>query len=177
MTLYDTLKSMIIAYPLIFPSKLSMYNHLFLTIGNDYKWKDGELISIECEKNYTIEDGLEKLFNDEFQYSLLESYLEIADGDTDIINYIKRANNQKFKLTKRIINFENIINEKLQGEEDLYPLSKYSAILNIPHDIKEDWKLAIQEFLYYIMNSKENKIVEYREKYKDKLSQIYNNLK
>ena len=38
MTLKDTVKSNLIMYPLISPSKLSVYNHLFLTIGNGYEW-------------------------------------------------------------------------------------------------------------------------------------------
>ena len=45
MTIKDTIKSMIIMCPRLFSTKLSVYNHLFLTIGNGYRWENGELIS------------------------------------------------------------------------------------------------------------------------------------
>ena len=63
MTIKDTIKSMIIMCPRIFPTKLSVYNHLFLTIGNGYRWENGELISEDDKENCSIEDGLEFLFN------------------------------------------------------------------------------------------------------------------
>lgn len=178
MTFKDTIKSMIITCPRIFPTKLSIYDHLFLTNGNGYEWIDGELVSKEDAENCSIEDGLEALFNDEFQYKLLSSYLEVTSDEEDIINFFKRRNKEKLELVKVIINYEKIINEKLHisNEEGLYPLCKYSKILNIPNDIKDDWKDAIKEFLYFIMTSEENKIIKYRNQYINKLSEIQYNL-
>ena len=95
MTFKDTIKSMIIMYPLLFQTKLSVYNHLFLTIGNGYRWENGELISEDDEENCSIEDGLEALFNDKLQYDFLEDYLEAATDSEDIINYFKRRNKEK----------------------------------------------------------------------------------
>lgn len=175
MTIKDTIKSMIIMHPLIFPTKLSVYNHLFLTNGNGYRWENGELISLDYNKtNYSVEDGLEALFNNEFQYSLLETYLTITTDTEDVINYFKRVNKEKLALTKVILNFKKIMNEKLYitNEEELYPLCKYSAILNIPDNIKNDWKDAIKEFLDYIMTSEENEVIIYRNQYINELSEI-----
>ena len=174
MTIKDTIKSMIITCPRIFPTKLSVYNHLFLTNGNGYRWENGELISEDDEENCSIEDGLEALFNDELQYVFLKDYLEITTDSERIINYFKRRNKEKLELTKIIVNHENIINEKfyITNEEELYPLCKYAKILNIPDDIKDDWKDAIKEFLDFIMTSEDEKIVEYREKYKNELSKV-----
>lgn len=178
MTIKDTIKSMIITCPRIFPTKLSTYNHLFLTNGNGYRWKNGELISEDDEENCSIEDGLEALFNDELQYSLLKGYLNSTTDSEDIINYFKRRNKENFELAKVIINYEKIINEKLYlpNKEELYPLCKYAKILNIPDDIKDDWKDAIKEFLDFIMTSEENEVVIYRNQYINELSKTQNNL-
>ena len=174
MTIKDTIKSMIIMFPRLFTTKLSVYNHLFLTIGNGYRWENGELISEDDEENCSIEDGLEALFNEELQYSFLESYLDGTPDSEDIIDYFKRRNKEKLELTKVILNYENIINEKLYitNEEELYPLCKYAKILNIPDDIKEDWKNAIKELIHYIMTSEEDKVIKYREKYGNELSEV-----
>ena len=174
MTFKDTIKSIIITCPRIFPTKLSVYNHLFLTIGNGYRWENGELISEDDKENCSIEDGLEALFNDELQYDFLEDYLEAVTDSERIINYFKRRNKEKLELTKVIVNYEKIINEKLyiSNEEKLYPLCEYSKILNIPDDIKDDWKDAIKEFLDFIMTSEENEVVIYRNQYINELSKV-----
>lgn len=174
MTIKDTIKSMIIMFPRLFSTKLSVYNHLFLTIGNGYRWENGELISEDDKENCSIEDGLEELFNNELQYRFLEDYLEITTDSERIINYFKRSNKEKLELAKVILNYEKIINEKLYltNEEELYPLSKYATILNIPDDIKEDWKDAIKEFIHYIMTSEEDKVIKYRNQYINELSEI-----
>lgn len=175
MTIKDTIKSMIIMCPRLFSTKLSVYDHLFLTNGNGYRWENGELISADDEENCSIEDGLETLFNDELQYSLLKGYLNTTPDSEDIINYFKRRNNEKLKLAKVIINYEKIINEKLHisDKEELYPLCKYSKILNIPDDVKDDWKDAIKEFIHYIMTSEENEVVIYRNQYMNELNNVY----
>lgn len=174
MTVKDTIKSMIIMYPRLFPTKLSVYDHLFLTNGNGYRWENGELISDDDEENCSMDDGLEALFNDELQYDFLEDYLEVTTDSEDIINYFKRRNKEKLELVKVIINHEKIINEKLHiiNEVNLYPLCKYSKILNIPNDIKDDWKDAIKEFLDFIMTSEENEVIIYRNQYINELSEI-----
>lgn len=178
MTIKDTIKSMIIMFPRPFPTKLSVYNHLFLTNGNGYRWENGELISEDNEETCSIEDGLEALFNDELQYSLLKGYLNVTTDSEDIINYFKRRNKEKFELAKVIVNYEKIINEKLYltDEEELYPLCEYSKILNILDDIKNDWKDTIKEFLDFIMTSEENEVIIYRNQYSNKLSEIQYNL-
>ena len=177
MTIKDTIKSMIIMYPLLFQTKLSVYNHLFLTIGNGYRWENGELISDDDKENCSIEDGLEALFNDELQYDFLEDYLEEFTDSENIINYFKRRNKEKLELVKIIVNYEKIINEKLHiSNEKLYPLSEYSKILNIPDDIKDDWKDAIKEFIHYIMTSEENEVIIYRNQYINELSEIQNKI-
>ena len=174
MTVKDTLKSMIITCPRIFPTKLSVYNHLFLTNGNGYRWENGELISEDDEENCSIEDGLEALFNDELQYVFLEDYLEATTDSEDIINYVKRRNKEKLELTKIIVNYNKIIDGNLYitNEEELYPLCKYSKILNIPDDVKEDWKDAVKEFIHYIMTSEEDNVIKYRNQYINELSEI-----
>lgn len=178
MTVKDTIKSMIIMCPRIFQTKLSVYDHLFLTNGNGYEWIGGELISKNGEKNCSIEDGLEALFNGQLQYDFLEDYLNVTTDSEDIINYFKRRNKENLELAKVIVNYEKIINEKLYlpNKEELYPLCKYAKILNIPDDIKDDWKDAIKEFLDFIMTSEENEVIIYRNQYINELSKTQNNL-
>lgn len=174
MTIKDTIKSMLINYPLLFSTKLSTYDHLFLVYGNGYEWVDGELVSIEDIEYSSIETGLDKLFNGQYQYDLLSNYLKTTSDIEKIVSRVKWMNERNFILAKRIINYETILNEKLYvtDEINLNPLCEYSQILNVPDDIKDDWKDAIKEFLDFIMTSEDNKIVSYRNQYIHELSEV-----
>ena len=193
MIVKDTLKEMVLTYPRIFNSKLSLYNHLFLTVGNGYVWLNGELCDRHDEgivlKNSTIDNeiieiSIEKVLNDDFSYDLMESYLDYCEDTKSIINYFRMINKNNLNQIKTILNVDNIINENLEysllkkqdeemlGEPFLYPLSQYSAILNIPNDIKNDWKEAIKEFYNFILNSENENIIKYKEKYSDLLNSI-----
>lgn len=195
MTVKDTLKDMILTYPRIFNSKLSLYNHLFLTVGNGYVWFNGELCDRYNDGIMTksfindyqiIEKSIEKVLNDDFSYDLMESYLDTCKETKSIIEYFKNFNKNSLKQIKTILNTDNIINENLDysliKEYDeyigmkqyqiLYPLSEFSAILNIPDNIKEDWKKAIKEFYDFIITSQDENIIKYKEKNSDLLNTI-----
>ena len=198
MTVKDTLKEMILTYPRIFNSKLSLYNHLFLTVGNGYVWFNGELCDsiindfqiIEKSNENMINDyqiiekSIENVLTDNFSYDLMGSYLDTCEETKSIIEYFKIFNKNRLKEIKTILNVDDIINENLEysllkkqdeemlGEPFLYPLSQYSAILNIPNDIKNDWKEAIKEFYNFILNSENENIIKYKEKYSDLLNSI-----
>lgn len=193
MIVKDTLKEMVLTYPRIFNSKLSLYNHLFLTVGNGYVWLNGELCDRYDEgivlKNSTIDNeiieiSIEKVLNNDFSYDLMETYLDYCEDTKSIINYFRMINKKNLNQIKTILNVDNIINENLEysllkkqdeemlGEPFLYPLSQYSAILNIPNDIKNDWKEAIKEFYNFILNSENENIIKYKEKYSDLLNSI-----
>lgn len=205
MIVKDTLKEMVLTYPRIFNSKLSLYNHLFLTVGNGYVWLNGELcdrypydgiindyqIIEKSNENMLndyqiIEKSIEKVLTNDFSYDLMEPYLDICEETKSIIEYFKIFNKDSLKQIKTILNVDNIINENLeysllkkQDEEMymnqypfLYPLSQYSAILNIPNNIKNDWKEAIKEFYNFILNSENENIIRYKEEYSDLLNSI-----
>lgn len=195
MTVKDTLKDMILTYPRIFNSKLSLYDHLFLTIGNGYVWFNGELCDRYNDGIMTksfindyqiIEKSIENVLNDDFSYDLMESYLDTCEETKSIIEYFKNFNKNSLKQIKTILNTDNIINENLDysliKEYDeyigmkqyqiLYPLSEFSAILNIPDNIKEDWKKAIKEFYDFIITSQDENIIKYKEENSDLLNTI-----
>jgi hypothetical protein len=198
MTVKDTLKEMVLTYPRIFNSKLSLYNHLFLTVGNGYVWFNGELCDsiindfqiIEKSNENMINDyqiiekSIENVLTDNFSYDLMDPYLDTCEETKSIIEYFKIFNKNRLKEIKTILNVDDIINENLEysllkkqdeemlGEPFLYPLSQYSAILNIPNDIKNDWKEAIKEFYNFIIKSQDENIIKYKEKNSDLLNII-----
>jgi hypothetical protein len=178
-------------YPSISGNKLYVYDHLFLTIGNGYDWVNGELIEPSNEKPnvISIEEAIDKLFNNESRIDLTTDRMffyigELNEGEKvvkkslqyDLVRYaqdVKTIVNAEKAVNQSLFEIEPIISlDGLEPECFLYPLSKYSKIMNIPDDIKPDWLDGIKELMDYLLNSDFPTVVEYRTKFENELNQV-----
>ena len=183
-------------YPSISENKLQVYDHLFLTIGNGYKWVNGELVGIydKTLDVISIEDAIDNLFNNDGRIDLTTDrmffYIGELNKDEKVVKESLQYDLKRYAQdVKIIINAEKLVNqslfeiepiislEGLKPECTLYPLSDYSAIMNIPDDIKPDWLSGIKELMNYLLKSEFPSVVEYRTTYKDELNQIMERIK
>lgn len=198
MTVRDTIIDMLRRYPLITKNKVDVYDHLFLTVGNGFEWRDGELVYWNEEQRYkmSIEDAIRKqLFGtdtDIIMTSVFKSHLNDVRYDfleTDVSNehdmiidlkageLTEKMNNQKVRLMDQISKILHAEEEAdkacwMHNESDLYDMSGYSKICNIPYDITDDWKNAIIEFYNFIMTDSHLKIIEFRKKYGERMTEV-----
>jgi len=198
MTVRDTIIDMIRRHPLITKNKVDAYDHLFLTVGNGYEWRDGELVYWNEKQRYkmNIEDAIHaRLFGtdkDILMTSVFTShlndirydFLDTDDSDEqDMIIDLKaseltvKMNNQKVRLMGQISKILHAEEEAdkpcwMHNESDLYDMSGYSKICNIPENITDDWKNAIIEFYNFIMTDSHLKIIEYRKKYGERITEV-----
>lgn len=198
MTVRDTIIDMIRRHPLITKNKVDAYDHLFMTVGNGYEWVDGELVYWNKEQRFKI--GIESAIHDRlfgtdkdilmttiFKSHLNDvryDFLETPDSnEQDMIIDVKageltdRMISQKVRLMGQILKILHAEEEAdkacwMHNESDLYDLSGYSKICNIPDNITDDWKEAIIEFYNFIMTDLHLKIIEYRKKYGERLTNI-----
>ena len=196
MNLKDNVINSMREYPSISGNKLDVYDHLFLTIGNGYYWVNGELIDPYNKRLniLSIEDGIDNLFNNESRIDLTTDRMffyigELNKGEKVVKESLQYDLKRYAQDVKTIINAEKLVNQNLfeiepiislDGLEPkctLYPLSKYSAIMNIPDDIKPDWLNGIKELLEYLLNSEFPSVVEYRTTYKNELNQVAERIK
>ena len=136
MTVETTLQNMFDEYPDLFSTRADCLDHLFCTIGDGYEWVHGQLV----------------------EYGTY--------GDADESDYLnpptKRACQSEENIAKRRKEDKEL--HDLQRENDLedglpdigpydpdkhhwYPLSKHSHIMNLPDDIRDDWREAANECL------------------------------
>ena len=191
MKLKDSVINSMREYPSISGNKLDVYDHLFLTIGNGYDWVNGELIEPSNEKPnvISIEEAIDNLFNDEYRIDLTTDrmffYIGELNKEEKVVKESLQYDLKRYAQdVKTIINAEKLVNqslfeiepiislEGLEPECTLYPLSKYSKIMNIPDDIKPEWLDGIKELMDYLLNSDFPSVVEYRTTYKNELNQI-----
>ena len=196
MNLKDSVINSMREYPSISENKLDVYDHLFLTIGNGYYWVNGELIDPYNKKVniMSIEDAIDNLFNDESRLDLTTDRMffyigELNKGEKVVKQSLQYDLKRYAQDVKTIINAEKLVNQSLfeiepitslDGLEPkctLYPLSKYSEIMNIPDDIKPDWLNGIKELMEYLLNSEFPSVVEYRTTYKNELNQVVERIK
>ena len=197
MTVRDTIIDMLRRYPLITKNKVDAYDHLFLTVGNGYEWKDGELVYWNEEQRYkmNIEDAIRKQLFSKDKDILMEAvfkshlndvrydFLETPDSnEQDMIIDIKAGELTDMMISKKVRLMDQISKilhaeeeaDKpcwMHNESDLYDISGYSKICNIPENITDDWKNAIIEFYNFIMTDSHLKIVEFRKKYGDRITE------
>lgn len=141
----ETIKMMFKEYPDLNLYREDCLDHLFMTIGNGYKWCKGQLVDCDVPKK------------------LVEDY-----DDTNIKSRKVQQDKKLFKISfkKRLSNMEFLANNDKNPDVEIYrkpyerylktgrllhgwyPYSEtYSAINTIPADIKSDWKKLALECL------------------------------
>lgn len=118
-------------YPDIFPTRKHCLNHLFCTLGNGYKWVNGELVDDDnpYQERYVLRNPIKKAEpKDEHFYNVMKEqeqvWKKLLGNDYKITNQ-----NQKY-------NFDWYVN---------YWDIKDTELFNYPVDIKSDWLAAIEE--------------------------------
>lgn len=140
-------------YPSLFRRRWEVLNHLFCVIGNGFEWVNGELV----EKGERKIKNYVPLLKDGEAYRSEESIREqVSKENKKMDEWIIKHNQEYEKL-----GISHLINtwpgEKTEKEiaktynVEFYPLSEYSAIFNIPEDIKPDWLEGIKEVVNLLL--------------------------
>ena len=148
MTLHEFVKQLIMQSPSIFHNALLVYDHLFYTNGNGFKWHKGTLIEPDFKEKSVAEcivDSIklhrEILNNDRFTSEirhrlLINSVNEIVEDIHIIMNAEKLANDFSIPTERWPYNKEPF---------EFYPVCEYAKCMNIPDDIDPEWKEAIEK--------------------------------
>ena len=135
MTVETTLQDMFDRFPNLFATRQECFDHLFMTVGGGYDWMFGQLV-ISGQYNKEIHD---------------KDYLnpKVVKAEQSIKN-IKKKN----KNDREMHNFfreENLYEDGIDigpydpNKRHWSEISTRSNILNVPDDIKPDWKAAVEE--------------------------------
>ena len=150
--------------PTIFKDRIDALNHLFCVIGNDFAWKNGELVENDFEftKDY-IQDLSTKLVNgkahqhnllslraeaeiyyDEFCKKNNETCLEILGVKKTKEEYLSNFSNEKYHMEEKRKKRWYFYRE-YDGKVTINYEREYAKLWNYPKDIKPDWLAAIEE--------------------------------
>lgn len=164
-TVKNTLHSLLLNYPSIFPNALYAYDHLFLTLGNGAYWSRGQLMT--SSHNHSLKKAVITNLADStvpivqsaevFEYSYEKGAGPIFNttfNTTTLSNHIKTQFNQVihdialiFDVKNRAQDFEFVPGFPFDG----FRIHKdYSAISMIPDNVTEDWLFAA-EYMYFIL--------------------------
>ena len=145
MDVQSTLRYTLIKYPELFKNKWGVYHHLFVVNGNGFEWIGGELVE-KCDELNILStyDAIEYKLD-----SFKKSYIEFIEKYNFTSKHLVL---QLSSDVNDILNIEKRITDLTQSEE-FYGLCEYSKIVNLPNYIKEDWKLALQEFYNFLIEN------------------------
>jgi hypothetical protein len=135
MTVETTLQDMFDRFPTLFATRQECFNHLFMTVGCGYDWMFGQLV-ISGQYNKEIHE---------------KDYLnpKVVKAEQSIENI-----EMKNKMDREMHEFNRM--EALEEDDvDIGPydpnkrhwseITTSSNILDVPDDIKPDWKAAVEE--------------------------------
>lgn len=143
MNVYNTVKRNLMLYPSIFKNKWDIYHHLFIVNGNGYEWKRGELIDFEDTRIPSTKYIVDKAFNLHFKHSCV---LKI---DVLLKNALESTKNDIITA----LDWEKNIDIFECDRDKIYPICQYSQLLNIPKNVREDWKLAAKDMLEWLTDN------------------------
>jgi hypothetical protein len=149
-TVKESLRLCLLKYPSIFPNKWSVYHHWFIVNGNGYFWRKGALTEGTDRFDYTKEDAIKKI-HDKFNKSVKEeNEWEEFEKSEILLNLFEKRRDEQLDLTNKI---DERMLDFTPKREELYPLCSFAKILNIPKNIRDDWKEASDEFFNYLMDN------------------------
>lgn len=163
-----TIQDMFDRYPTLFKERADCLDHLFICIGNGFKWKNGELV--DCDYKHTRED--QKVLKSHlidgkaFQHNKLSlraesiyyDELRKAEGKKDLFADIYTPEEIEEMHQKYLASLPDDVYYKRPRVERWYDAHvdsegkpyirfcrAYAKLFNYPEDIKPDWLAAIEE--------------------------------
>lgn len=130
------IRTQILTFPLLFPNRTAVLEHLFCVIGNGYEWsKDGTIVSNDPHEKelWDKEDELTRIEED------LEAYGEvIQEALRPVMMEDYRAELETIEqVDQRVKEAPPIVN--------IYPQSDYALLMNVPENVTPEWRAAADE--------------------------------
>ena len=152
----ETIRVALINFPSIFPNALSVYNHLFCTVGHGYEWENGELVSTgryNTDVKTAILKEVESLYSffTNLQPSTLNNWRSIEIRRDETIKNI----NLIFDTSSSLTDFTPA------SDFQFSEITKYSKILNLPSDITSDW-LDAAKWMYLLLSQYSHRIRNFK---------------
>ena len=166
MNVQDTIYFKLAAYASITPNRAAALNHLFCTIGNGYEWKNGQLvdtvkyprkvktleqkIAITLEQQRKADEEFEREYAHFFDTENPAIEEEIDDEESEEEESVREFDELR-AIVAEASKWRGVIPDDIEARmldtkfNDWYALSEYSAMMNIPKNIQEDWLDAIIE--------------------------------
>lgn len=124
-------------------TRIQVLDHLFLTLGNGYMWKDGELVP-------------------KWEPDLVEPINPLCSGKA------KQYNNLTTISECTLLR----VHEAAEKHE-LYPLYAQTLLFAYPSEIKEDWLQGVKELLEYILHTEPDTSYLFEEVSKEFVQNFY----
>lgn len=130
------IRTQILTFPLLFPNRTAVLEHVFCVIGNGYEWsKDGNVVPNDFyerelwdkdEELTRIEEDLEAygpVLQEALRPAMMESYRE----ELSVVEQVDQRIHQTPPIT------------------DIYPQSDYALLMNVPENVTPEWRAAADE--------------------------------
>ena len=143
----EHMKQVILTYPDLFPLNIMAYIHIYLTIGNGYEWKNGELV---YEGETTFFNNQEEAIKNVIDDTLFRLRDARQNTDPEVFDQlVTKFSEEANRDIHTILHVDEILDDYSipDDPEFKFRLNKYSAIANIPDDIEWSCLTHVMDFV------------------------------
>lgn len=145
----EELRAGLLSYPSLYVDETDVLEHLFFVNGNGYMWKDGRLVPSydttlagRLEQSYNQRlDSRESRRQSRLEFNQLCEEMGVAAQRTELDD--EDATSDDPEIQRAYWNRRR----RPSSERVLYPLCRYTKIVNLPLDIRPDWLVAAKKAL------------------------------
>lgn len=163
MNVKDTLKTYLLTWPFIMINKLDVLIQLLMVYGNGMEWRNGELLPLlpedegrdsrsDKETPPTMEDAVHNVIRSTFSRKIDPWSEEWLHGKISLIFRLDERMNDMSVATQEKYPY-SFVRESAKVDRlhrILCPVCGFSAICDLPDDIKPDWLAAAKEMYEFI---------------------------
>ena len=130
------IRNQILNYPLLYPNRTAVLEHVFCVIGNGYMWgADGTIVRNDDyepepwdkeDQLVRIEEDLEA-YSEELRELLRPGMMAGYLAELETVENV----DERIKLTPAIVN--------------IYPQSNYALLMNVPENVSPEWQAVANE--------------------------------
>lgn len=159
MNVEDTLKTYLLKWPFTMTNKLAVLDQLLLVYGNGMEWRNGELVALCADEETppTMEDAVHNVIRSTFSKKIEPWSEEWLHDEVSLIFRLEERMNDMSVATQQKYPY-SFVRESAKVDRlhrIFYPICGFSAICDLPDDIKPDWLTAAKEMYEFIDSHQE----------------------
>lgn len=133
-SVHDFVVESIRAFPSLHRSRADVLEFVLCTIGTGFEWQTDGTLAYDGGR----EDSTGP-WTPEQEYERLNAYPPV------VRDVLRESTDERVREYSAIVENAEKLAESMELRGEVYPQSVYAPLMNVPANVRDDWKLAVEE--------------------------------